>query len=275
MTDNQPVAQICPVTQLHYLAAGTGEQAVVFVHGWSAFKEIWWSTILALAPYMRVFAPDLPGHGDSTTLAARDMQASAELVYQFCLARGLSEWALVGHSMGGNIVAELALAWPEHVSKLILVNPAIQGSQMPAYTRSYLWPLYGWPALRASIALARRISPLGAQVPHAHGGGLIRPILRRTHYLARHDPERLHLMLHALFDNPVLQRLPQIAQPTLVIAGQFDPLVPIRLSREVSRAIPGARFVRMPLCAHNPMDEQPQAFNTIIREFLQGSGRGI
>jgi pimeloyl-ACP methyl ester carboxylesterase len=192
----------------------------------------------------------------------------AAQVARFIEARGLRGVALVGHSMGGNIAAELALARPDLVARLVLVNPATQGGDMPAYTRSYLRPEHGWLALRASIALAQRIGPLGERVPHAHGGGLLRPTVRRLRYMARHDPERLHRLLEALFRNSLLPRLPAIAQPTLVVAGALDPLVPAALSRRTAAAIPGARLALMPRCAHNPMDEQPAAFEAILLEFL-------
>jgi pimeloyl-ACP methyl ester carboxylesterase len=224
--------------------------------------------MLALVPYARVLAPDLPGHGGSSGSAARDMAQIAATLTAFCAARGLERIALVGHSMGGNIAVELALAEPALVRRLVLVNPALQGPEMPAYTRSYLRPRHGWLALRASIALAGRIGPLADRVPHAHGGGLVRPTVRRLRYMARHDPELLHRLLGAMFRNPLLPRLPQLTQPTLVIAGQLDPLVPAQLTRRIAASIPGAQLQLMPRCAHNPMDEQPAAFAALLREFL-------
>ena len=55
----QPVEAFCPQAHLSYLEAGAGADAVVLLHGWGAFKELWWSTMLALAPRMHAFAPDL------------------------------------------------------------------------------------------------------------------------------------------------------------------------------------------------------------------------
>ncbi|NJS38207.1 MAG: alpha/beta fold hydrolase, partial [Rhodobacteraceae bacterium] len=105
----QPTDLLCATTDLRYLAAGNGTQAVVFIHGWSAFKEIWWSAMAALAPYARSYAPDLPGHGGSARHPAHDMADLARVITDFCTARGLHEVTLVGHSMGGNIAVELAL----------------------------------------------------------------------------------------------------------------------------------------------------------------------
>jgi pimeloyl-ACP methyl ester carboxylesterase len=262
---------LCPITNLRYLAAGSGEHAIVFIHGWSAFKEIWWSAISAVAPSMRAFAPDLPGHGGSAQHSAHNMADLAQLITTFCTARGAEQITLVGHSMGGNIAVEIALAHPQLIQRLVLVNPALQGTEMPRYTRSYLQRDHGWLAWRASMALARGVGAFGSFIPHQHGGGMVRPIVRRLGYMARHDPELLHRLLGALFQNPLLPRLPQISQPTLVVAGQLDPLVPAHLSKHVAAIIPRAQFVVMQRCAHNPMDEQPAVFETALLHFLASS----
>ncbi len=269
-TLTQPVDLLCATTQLRYLAAGSGSHAVVFIHGWSAFKEIWWSAMASLAPYARVFAPDLPGHGGSAQHPARDMAGLASVVAAFCAARGLKQISVVGHSMGGNIAVELALSEPQLVQRLVLVNPAVQGPEMPRFTRSYLQRDHGWLALRASFALARGVGFFGEFVPHEHGGGVLRPIVRRLGYMARHDPELLHRLLRAMFKNALMPRLPGITQPALVVAGQLDPLVPVGLTKRVAAAIPNAQLLIMPRCAHNPMDEQPAAFEAALLSFLRG-----
>src|SRR5690242_16022009 len=81
--------------------------------GWSAFKELWWSTLLALEPCARALAPDMPGHGGSPLQGSVTMSLIATRIAQFCAARGLERITLVGHSMGGNIALELALARPD------------------------------------------------------------------------------------------------------------------------------------------------------------------
>lgn len=265
----QPAEAFCAATNMSYLTAGTAGPAVVLIHGWSSFKEIWWSTMLALAPHMRAFAPDMPGHGDTPLQGSVQMRQVAARVVRFCAARRLDKIVLVGHSMGGNVALELALAHPELLERLVLVDPAAQPGDMPAYTRSYLDPLSGWATLRASIALARPLDILGQRVPHAHGGGLVRPAIRRAGYLARHDPDALRALLDSLFANPIGPRMAGLRLPTLVISGEFDPLVPPPLSQQVARAIPGARYAVVRGAAHNPMDERPREFAKLLLDFVQ------
>jgi len=250
---SQPIEAICKTARLSYLGAGVAGPAVVLLHGWSAFKELWWSTLLALEPHARAFAPDMPGHGGSPLYGSTSMSQLAERITQFCTAQKLERITLVGHSMGGNVALELALAHPELVERLVLVDPAVQPLDMPPYTRSYLDQTLGWAALRASMMLARQVGLVGQFVPHAHQGGIVLPALRRVTYLARHDADALHVLLDSLFTNPIGPRLADLHVPTLVISGEFDPLVPPALSQRVAASIPGARYTVVRREAPKPM----------------------
>jgi 3-oxoadipate enol-lactonase len=264
----QPVQAFCEQTRLSYLEVGAVGPTVVLLHGWSAFKELWWSTLLALAPHAHAYALDLPGHGDSPLLGSTSMRQIAERIEQFCATRGDGRIMLVGHSMGGNIALELTLARPALVERLVLVDAAVQPAEMPMYTRSYLDQTFGWAVLRTSMAAARQLGMVGRFVPHAHQGGVVLPALRRVTYMARHDATALRVLLDSLFENPIGPRLADVRVPTLVISGEFDPLVPPLLSRRVAAAIPGATYAVIRRAAHNPMDERPRQFNAVLLDFL-------
>jgi pimeloyl-ACP methyl ester carboxylesterase len=130
----------------------------------------------------------------------------------------------------------------------------------------------GWAALRASLALARPLSLLGDYVPHVHGGGYVRPALRRVTYMTRHDPEALRALLDGLYANPIGPRMADVSVPTLVMTGEFDPLVPPAVSQRVAEIIPGARFSIVRGATHTPMDERPDVFARMLLEFIQEVG---
>ncbi|MEI7769678.1 MAG: alpha/beta hydrolase [Chloroflexales bacterium] len=257
-----------------YLHAGDHGPVVVLLHGWGAFKELWWMTLRDLGRDHRCFALDFPGHGDSVIGRADTMIRLAETVAAFCDDLGLDEIALFGHSMGGCVAAELALRRPTLLRRLILVDAAVDARHMPSFAHTYLHPQVGWPALRVSQMLGRAFRPLGARVPHEHGGGWLRPWVRRASYLASFDPEGLHRQLRSLFASQGGDRMGQIVTPTVVISGQLDALVPATLSRRLATRIPGARYVEIPAAMHNPMDERPRAFCRAAREFLTGEPGG-
>jgi pimeloyl-ACP methyl ester carboxylesterase len=268
----EPIACWDEQLKLGYLQAGESGPPVVLLHGLGAFKELWWSTVLALAPRYRVFALDMPGHGDSPLAHNGEMAGLARLIANFCAARGLERIALVGHSMGGNVALELALLRPELVERLVLVDAAANAPGLvPLPVNPLLCITYGWPALRIGQHIRRLVQPLGRRVRHTHGGGWVRPLLRRQAYAATLDPAGQYALLQGLFANPLLERVASLSVPTLVISGQLDTLIPLAHTRRLARAIPGARLAIIPAAIHNPMDERPRAFARLLLGFLSES----
>lgn len=264
----QPTEAFCHTARLSYLHIGSTGPTIVLLHGWGAFKELWWATLTALAPYARLFAIDMPGHGQSPIDNTRRMEHIAQRVEQFCIAQQVEKMVLVGHSMGGNAAIELTLRQASLVQSLVLVDAAANTGQMPLYIRSYRNNMITWSILRLGVLLTKQFQPIGKQVPHLHGGGIIRPALRRIAYHADHDVTALHILLHNLMSNPINTRLADIQVPTLVISGQFDTLVPPAMSRATAKAIPGAQYQVIPGSSHNPMDEKPIDFVRVLAQFL-------
>ncbi|MCX7791044.1 MAG: alpha/beta fold hydrolase [Chloroflexaceae bacterium] len=251
-----------------YLEAGERGPVVIMLHGWGAFKELWWNTLRGLGRDHRCYALDLPGHGDSPLHRRDSIRDLADAVGAFCDSLDLREITLIGHSMGGAVAIALALRRPDLVRRLVLVDAAVDAYQMPRFARTYLLPTLGWALFRLVLLGARIVSPIGAQVPHTHRGGWVRPWLRRGSYMARSDPDALYRTYRALFRARAGRRLARINVPTLVISGQFDALVPREHSRRLARRIPHARFVEIPGALHNPMDERPRTFEQTVRAFL-------
>lgn len=145
---------------LGYVWAGEQGAPLVMLHGWGAFKELWWSTLRDLGRDHRCFAIDLPGHGDSALQHIDSMAQIADMIAAFCAANGLEAITLFGHSMGGCVAVELALRHPDLVRRLVLVDAAVDARLMPAFARSYLLPGIGWPALRLMQTVGRGFRPL-------------------------------------------------------------------------------------------------------------------
>lgn len=110
---------------LHYIAGGSGAEAFVFVHGFGADHTTWMLTLPAFLSRGRVFALDLPGHGRSDVdVGDGSVGTFATLLAGFLDAIGVARAHLVGHSLGGAIATELALAHPANVASLGLIAPA-------------------------------------------------------------------------------------------------------------------------------------------------------
>lgn len=120
MTAVAPSADGLPV---HYEAHGSGQPALVFVHGWSCDRSYWSGQVVAFAGRYQVVAIDLAGHGESG-LGRRSwtMRAFADDVVAVVDQLGLREIVLVGHSMGGDVIVDAALRLRDRVAGLVWVD---------------------------------------------------------------------------------------------------------------------------------------------------------
>jgi pimeloyl-ACP methyl ester carboxylesterase len=109
--------------EIRYEAAGNGEPAIVFVHGWSCDRTYWREQVAYFAKTRRIVAIDLAGHGESGLGRARySMEAFGADVKAVVDALGLKRVALVGHSMGGPVTLEAARLMPERVAALVPID---------------------------------------------------------------------------------------------------------------------------------------------------------
>ena len=110
-------------TPISYEVSGTGDPALVFVHGWSCDARYWRCQVPVFSRKHRVIVLDLAGHGHSGTSRTRyTMKAFGEDVQAVTEAAGTPRVILIGHSMGGSVIAEAAALMPDHVIGLIGVD---------------------------------------------------------------------------------------------------------------------------------------------------------
>lgn len=264
----RPSELVVPGLDLHYLEAGAGHP-VVLLHGWAAFKEIWWGTLHAIAPRYHGLALEWPGHGSSRPRSgAVRLTDFADLVVQTCAILGLERITLVGHSMGGRIAALLALLDPKLVARLVLVDAALDPEHIAPFGKRMLDLRDIERTVVLSRLVGRGLGPLLRPAAHNHRGGFIRPFLRRSYYTGLADPHVLQQCAMGLFDESLDDRLPEIGQPTLVISGERDPLILPRQARRAAEAIPNAQLQIIRRALHTPMDDRPAEFQRVLLDFL-------
>ncbi|MBB4664608.1 alpha/beta fold hydrolase [Conexibacter arvalis] len=247
---------------------------ILFVHGLSGCWQNWLGQLPVLADRHRVIAVDLPGFGGSE-LPAREITIAgyAAFLDRLCDLLGVDEpLTVVGNSMGGFVAAELAIAVPERVERLVLVSAAGISSDRLRH--------------QPAMTVARAVGIVTAWAASRHEALARRPGLRRValSLVARH-PERLsaplafELMrgsgkagflpgLAAVIGYPLRDRLERIACPTLIVWGEDDRVVPVRDAGRFERLIPNARAVVLPDTGHVAMIERPTIFNGLLESFL-------
>jgi pyruvate dehydrogenase E2 component (dihydrolipoamide acetyltransferase) len=111
--------------RLSYATLGEAEQSVVLVHGYGGDKNSWLFVQEPLSAQATVHALDLPGHGESVKdVGDGSVRLLSETVIGYLDAQGIQRAHLVGHSLGGAVVAAVAAAAEDRVSSLTLVAPA-------------------------------------------------------------------------------------------------------------------------------------------------------
>ncbi|HEX9918435.1 MAG TPA: alpha/beta hydrolase [Pyrinomonadaceae bacterium] len=113
-------------TKVHYQARGKGEEALVFVHGWTCDSNFWRGQVGAF-PGARVVAVDLPGHGRSDKPRVDyTMDYFARSIEAVMRDAGIKRAVLVGHSMGTPVVRQFYRLYPERTLGLVIVDGALR-----------------------------------------------------------------------------------------------------------------------------------------------------
>lgn len=255
------------------LTAGPADapETVLYLHGWGGSKELWWNTLSHLSDTLRQFALDLPGTG-ATALpdGLQTMADMAQWVRDVCTRLGLKSVTLAGHSLGGNLAAQVALDFPDLVKRLVLVNAALEPQHFPPRSR---WPLserYGLAVLRLARWGTVPLALAGQRVPHAHRGGHWGPLARRMHwYVAANNDAAMQVQIRALCENSLSpDRLASLRLPILIAHGKRDSIIPVERAQALAQVWPQARLAVFPTAHHCPMDTDPPGFARLMREFI-------
>lgn len=264
-----PTARVADLDIAYDIAGPEGAPPVLMINGLGADRPNWGLQVPALAERFRVITFDNRDVGQ--TGAGRKPHSYAMRQFADDAAGlldhlGIDRAHIVGASMGGTIAQEFALAYPERTDRLAIVcswartDPwlaelfsdwerifAAQGQRAFART-SWLW-VFTHRFYNAPGNLQTLVDGLDTAVrPQTLG-----EYIRQSQAAIGHD---------------ALDRLGAIAAPTVVIAGEEDLLTPVRFSREIAAAIPGARLEIMPEVGHGMFWEATDAFNAILVDFL-------
>lgn len=249
---------------LAYEETGDGE-ALVFISGTSLDRTIWGGQVATFADRYRCITFDNRDVGESSASAGpytpRDLAADAE---GLLAALDLPAAHVVGHSLGGAIAQELALAAPDRVRTLTLVGSWARNDE---YTRALFRT---WKRLRQTLEPAAFLEAiLLTGVGHTFLNTVGAETLVQMFLAAPNpqSPEGYGRQVDADLAHDTADRLGQIQPPTLVIAGDEDKIFPPHHARQLAEGI-GAELVMLPGIGHSPAVENPVAFNAALEAFL-------
>jgi len=258
----------------HYGQAGQGPK-LILLHGLGASLFSWRHNLEPLGQYFHVIALDLKGCGESSASALDDyrLEALVQDLKDFMDVLGIERTSLAGNSLGGSLALLLAQRCPERVSALVLLAPAVMISRLPRIFFPLQLPVLGW---WAALLLGPWIVPWALRLAY-HDYRLITPEVI-TGYARPFRSLKRRLALRALCQSlhpwtpaQILALLGAIQQPTALIWGEEDRILPPVQARRLHEHLPQAELYLIPGVGHAPQEENPHRVNKIIIDFLQRS----
>jgi 2-hydroxy-6-oxonona-2,4-dienedioate hydrolase len=233
--------------RMHALLGGSGERRppLVLVHGYGVSCRYWSPLGGRLARHYPVAAPDLPGHGRSSTPAsALDVPALCDALTRWMTALDLGPAVLLGNSLGCQIAAELAVREPGRVRALVFFGPTVDPLARSGAGQ----------ALRVFLSAPvedPRLAPVIAGDYLRMGVGRLRQELR---HMLRHRLETL---------------LPEIAAPVLVLRGSWDRVAPRRWAERVTTLLPRSTLHEIGAGGHAIHFSRPRSVLRVLLPWLE------
>lgn len=244
--------------RLHFVIKGTG-RPVVFVHGNPGSCQDWTRLYGPISSHYCAFAFDRPGHGHSDRPNHRDItvEIQARMLHDALKELNVERPILVGHSWGGALALAYSLEFPDDVSGLVLLAPAVyEGedgvsfvSKLPALpivgdlVNFLFTPLIAAPVVRADLKKAFAPDPVPKHYLRAVLGEWTRP--RKVKWYSVDDA-----LLNASLPNLAL-RYPEIRVPVTIVTGDSDLIVPAKdNAHRLHQALPHSKLVVLEKTGH-------------------------
>ena len=258
--------------RIHYQEKGVGAP-LILIHGYTSSTYSWKDVFEPLSRSFRVIAVDLKGFGFSGKPDGDyTRRAQAQLIASLLIHLRMDQVWIAGNSMGGEVALNVALANPQRVAGLILIDAAgvkvNGGSLAPAYVRM---PFVG----RVLTALALTSDKLvregleksffdDSKITDERVASYYRPLRTRSGQLAA-------LRARTQADQfPVEQDLGRVNARTLIIWGAEDALIPLRAGRTMNSLMRNSKLVIFEKCGHLPEEEMT---DRVVEEMMSFVGK--
>jgi len=257
-----------------YLDWGTkGQRPILFLHGGALTAHTWDLCCLALRDDYHCMALDQRGHGDSDWAPDADYSLSAqrEDVKGFTEAIGLDQFVLVGMSMGAINGLAYAIAYPETLSALVLIDagPDVRrrgSSRIRDFVNGGAKP----ESLDAIIERALAFNP--RRDPKVLRRSLMHNLRRQEdgNWVWKYDRRRFQQMgeAHAAERQGLADGLARVTCPTLVVRGAESDVFHEEDGERLAQRLPDGRFITIPRAGHTVQGDNPKDLAAALHDFL-------
>lgn len=260
---------------VHYQEFGEASNpTLVLIHGYTSSTFVWHSVAPRFADEgFHVVAVDLLGFGYSDKPASFEytIEAQARMITRLMNRLGIGTATLVGSSYGGAVALTIALDYPERVEKLVVVDAVINDDvKNHPILRLAAVPVVGelvTPFLVDSkrFMRMRMRNTLAPENHHLITNDRVDSIVRP---LAAADAHRSILLTSRHWNAERIEKdLQYVKQPTLIIWGENDEVIPIQNAEKLYGSILNSRLVVLKNCGHVPQEEKPDLFAELVTGF--------
>jgi pimeloyl-ACP methyl ester carboxylesterase len=269
--------EAAPGLNIHYTDEGPrGGPAIMLVHGFAASVHAWRPWVERLKGDYRLIAIDLPGHGLTETPPGYQatLEGNAALVDALAEKLGVRHFVLAGNSMGGAVSLAYAMAHPDRLDGLVLVDAA----GWPGDGKSGGPPAFvglfnnGFGRFLIKLIDPHLIATSGLKSAYVDEALVTDDLVDRYANFAMGEGHRDVLLTQRSQASPpwTVDSFRKIDVPTLVMVGEKDALIPPADAQAIANAIPKAYLVTYPEGGHLPMEQLPDETVRTLRAFMGG-----
>lgn len=250
---------------LFYNVSGKGE-ALILIAGFDCDTSYWSAVMPALVDKYQVIRFDNRGVGQTsapdTPYSIKQMADDTAALLNYL---GITTVHVAGHSMGGQIAQELALAHPEKVKSLILLSSWAKGNAK----FNSLIEMFGDLPKNLDGKVYQKVLLPWMFTDKFYSTGAIEQIINIIeNYVYLPTPHGLYHQSRAIIHHHTSDRIAQIFCPTLVVVGKEDIVTPVIFSAQLADGIPNAELVVVEGGGHGFLVEFPDVVVTVMLNFL-------
>ena len=259
---------------VHYIMEGRMDDSlpIVFIHGTSASLHTWDTLSSLLKTNKKIIRLDLPAFGltGPNRLNQYNFNFYNQFLDEFLLKLNVTQCIVAGNSLGGSIAWNYAIASPDKVKQLILLDAS--GYPKKDEKGSLGFKLAGIPVLNQALKHISPISLIRKSLEDAfYNKALVtEKMVQQYHDLLLREGNRaavLELFQHPM--KPDATKIKTITQPTLIIWGKEDQLISYKNAALFKQDIRDSRVLVLDKVGHIPMEEAPNQVAAAIIEFIK------
>lgn len=260
--------------EVHYRDEGRSSESIplVLIHGTGSSLHTFNDWAEELKKDYRVIRMDLPGYGLTGPFPEPDYSIDAYVgfIEQFLDSMGVDKCLIGGNSLGGHIAWRFATEYPKRINKLILINSA--GYPNKSKSEPIAFRVAKTPVLRNALTFItpKSIARSSIENVYADKTKVTEELVDRYFELTLRAGNRQAFIdrFSAKKDPNAYKRIRQIQQPTLILWGDQDELIPVENAERFHRDLPNDTLVILENAGHVPMEEIPERSLEVVKAFL-------